>query len=110
MSPVSPLHPLKTVLFGLLVLFVASCDGDSDGGIFGTESALSCVETSDVSGGVDVTNTCDSNIIILTDSRERLVISPGDTNRLVSSAGFFRIAACFSPNEPEFDGSEFTCG
>jgi len=101
----------KAALAGVALLAVAACGDDDDGGIFGTESALSCVETTDVSGGVDVTNTCDSNIIVLTNSGERLVIPPDATNRLVTSGGFFSIAACFSPNEPEFDGStSFTCG
>ena len=101
----------KAALAGAVLLSVVACSDDDDGGIFGTESALSCVETTDVSGGVDVTNTCDSNIIVLTNNGERLVIPPGGTNRLVRSGGFFSIAACFSPNEPEFDGStSFTCG
>jgi len=94
----------------LISLFGLTACSDDDGGIFGNESALSCVQQSDVSGGVDITNTCDSNIIVLADTGERLVIPPGGTNRLIRVSGSFLLAACFSPNEPEFDGAEFTCG
>jgi len=96
---------LLTVMLGL-----SACGGDDDGGVFGTESALSCVQQNGVSGGVDITNTCDSNIIVLADTGERLVIPPNGTNRLLRVSGSFLLAACFSPNEPEFDGAEFTCG
>ncbi len=93
----------------IALLGLTSCS-DDDGGIFGNESALSCVQQSDAPGGVDITNTCDSNIIVQTDTGERLVIPPNGTNRLTTVNGVFLLAACFSPNEPEFDGAEFTCG
>jgi len=109
--PATPLCLLtRNLIIGLLLIGLSACGGDDDGGVFGTESALSCVDTADTSGGVDVTNTCDSNIIVLVDNGERLVIPPGGTNRLVTVNGLFSLAACFSPNEPEFDGAEFTCG
>ena len=94
-----------------LMVLLGGCGGGDDGGIFGTEDALSCIQTANVSGGVDVTNTCDSNVIVLTNQGERLVLGPNVTNRLVTSSGAFSFGACFSPNEPNFDSAtEFTCG
>ncbi|MBX2878721.1 MAG: hypothetical protein KTR32_02255 [Granulosicoccus sp.] len=103
-------HCWKAGLICIAFLALSACGGDDEGGVFGTESALSCVERNTVEGGVDITNTCNSNIIVLTDSGERLVIPPNGTNRLVQVGASFLLAACFSPNEPEFDGNEFTCG
>ena len=100
----------KAGLILTATLALTACSDDDDGGIFGTESALSCVERDTVEGGVDITNTCNSTIIVLTDSGERLVIQPNATNRLVRVGASFLLAACFSPNEPDFDDDEFTCG
>ena len=98
----------RVMAIGLLLGLLSGC-GDDDGGIFGGESALSCVATNDTPTGVEITNTCGDTIIVLANNGERLVIPPGDTHILTTVGGAFSLAACFSPAEPEFDGDSFFC-
>ena len=103
---------LKTALVAVSFAAIAGCGDDSDSG-GGGESAARCVDQQDVnSSTVNVTNTCDRTIIILVSDGRRFVIAPNDVNTINMVSGFgTNIAACFSPEEPEFDGSLFfTCG
>lgn len=101
----------KIALSGLLLCSIAltGCSSSSSSGS-SSDSANGCF-SQDVQGStVNITNTCDKTIVVKTTEGDRRVIAPGENQTLpapTSSAA--RFAACFSPDEPKFDGSEFTC-
>ncbi|NKB60786.1 MAG: hypothetical protein GKR95_01145 [Gammaproteobacteria bacterium] len=101
---------LKLSFIGLLLGVLAGCGGGDDGDIFGNnyESATHCVSQNSVASGVEITNTCSSTIIILTERNERLVIPAGSTHTATNVSFFTGYGACFSPNEPKLDSSNFS--
>jgi len=100
-------HIARTLgIFGVIAV-ASGCGGggSSDGG---GDPALGCVEQAEAGPStINVTNTCDRTIIVLVEGGRRFVIAAGDTNRIDMIGFGTRIAACFSPSEPEFDGGSF---
>ena len=112
MKRITPRSFVKLGVMATLMLLLTGCGGGDDGAdIFGNNfnSATHCVSQRSTSSGVELTNTCSSTIIILTERNERLVIPAGGTHTATNVGFFTGYGACFSPNEPKLDGSTFSC-
>ena len=106
-------HSLKLVFISLLAAVLVGCGG-SNSDILGdnTGSAVHCVnQTSVTSTAISLTNSCSDTVIVLTDLDVRFVIAGGQSVDIPTSQINGQFAACFSPNEPQFQNtSVFTCG
>ena len=91
----------KIIICAGVIAALSGCGG-GDGGIGGGDPAVGCVQQSNSSAsGVDLTNTCEDTIIVVSSGGGRLVVGPGETHRLNNVNFFDTFGACFSPSEPE---------
>jgi hypothetical protein len=100
----------RTACLAGAVVLLTACGGGGDGGT-GGDPAVGCIDQQPVANGaVDITNTCEDNVIVLTGNGQRFVLGPGAVNRVPNVNSGTNFGACFAPSEPEFtSATEFVC-
>lgn len=91
--------PCWIILIALSAITLTGCAKDT--------SATLCIDQTPHSNGIDITNQCSQTIVVVSDQKERLIIPPGDTHRLLKVAR--QIGSCFLPDQPQIEAGEFSC-